>query len=245
MTLSISQRLKTLAEQVPQGSTVADIGCDHAYLSGYLVQTGRARFVVAGEANRGPYETAVRQVTDQGLLEKIDVRYGDGLEVIRPGEVNVICIAGMGGALIESILQRGEQKLAGVQRLILQPNVGAPTLRKWMLVNGWELIDEEIMEEDGQIYEILVAERGEADKPYRVLAGEWTLEMQLDIGPILWRKKSPVLRHKWEEELEKYKNIERQLLSSTNDEAEERKEQFAAKIKRIEEVLSCMPTDKP
>lgn len=103
----------------------------------------------------------MKQVKEAGLEAQIDVRRGDGLSVILPGEATCVSIAGMGGSLIASILQAGADRLHGVHTLVLQPNVGEEAVRKWLLEQRWLLVKEEILEEDGKIYEILTAERSD------------------------------------------------------------------------------------
>ena len=46
--------------------------------------------------------------------------------------MSVITIAGMGGRLIARILEEGLDKLANVERLILQPNNREDDLRIWL-----------------------------------------------------------------------------------------------------------------
>ena len=72
-------------------------------------------------------------------------------------------IAGMGGPLIVSILEKHPEKLQGVTRLILQPNIHAKVIREWALAHQWAILDEEILEEDDKIYEILVLQRGQME----------------------------------------------------------------------------------
>ncbi|WP_047154963.1 tRNA (adenine(22)-N(1))-methyltransferase [Aneurinibacillus tyrosinisolvens] len=238
----ISHRLQTIGDMVKRGNRVADIGSDHAYLPTYLIQRQISPQCIAGEVNRGPWESASRQVRSSNLEDKIEVRLGDGLAVLRQNEADTICISGMGGSLIVSILSEGEEKLEGVTQLLLQPNVAAPLVRKWLIEHGWELIEEKIIEEDGVIYEILHAVPGDSKKPYE--NQDRSLEELLQLGPVLWRDKPPVLHKKWVQEKDKLLSIQGQIAKSNTAEAERKREEIAGKISWIEEVLSCLPADR-
>jgi tRNA (adenine22-N1)-methyltransferase len=232
-TEKLSVRLDMVADFVPKGSKLVDIGSDHAYLPCFLAKKGIVSYAIAGEVVAGPFESARKQVLAEGLSEVIDVRLGDGLDVIQPGEANCITIAGMGGALITSILERGKDKLSSVKRLVLQPNISAISIRKWLLENGWELVDERILDEDGKIYEILVAEKGDPEKPY-----ENNKESGLLLGPILLQKQNEPFKKKWSLEVMNWRRIYDQLENATKSlEMEQKKQEILEKINLVEGAL--------
>jgi len=251
--ITLSNRLEKIASLVPQGARLADIGSDHALLPSFLVQQGMISFAVAGEVNPGPFDAANRQVRDAGMSTAISVRRGDGLSVLAAGEVDAITIAGMGGSLIASILEAGKDKLEGVTTLVLQPNVGEDAVRRWLLQNGWFLCAEHILEEDGKIYEILVAVpavdteanmRLYAPQP---LCSDLTVEkeMLLRLGPYLLQAASTVWVEKWESELAKMERIRQSLLRSDLAASRDKELQMAAEITHIREVLTCMQKEQP
>lgn len=232
-TEKLSVRLETVARFVPLGSKLADIGSDHAYLPCYLAKKGVITFAVAGEVVSGPFESAQRKVHAENLTEMISVRLGDGLDVLELGDVDCITIAGMGGALITSILETGKGKLGTIKRLILQPNISSVTIRKWLLENNWELIAEEIIEEEGKIYEILVAEQGNPLKPYGP-----ELETELLVGPFLRKKKGNAFVKKWKIEVENWHKIIAQLeKASASEETMQKKQELLQMINWVEEDI--------
>ena len=148
---NISKRLEKVASFVPQGDKILDVGSDHAYLPIYLIQQGRIVSAVAGEVVEGPYQSAVANVRDNGLSDKISVRLANGLAAFDVGDqIDDIVIAGMGGRLIADILERGSTKLASVRRLILQPNNREDELRRWLCGHDFQIIKEALVEENGK-----------------------------------------------------------------------------------------------
>jgi tRNA (adenine22-N1)-methyltransferase len=230
----LSKRLETVVSYIPKDSKIADIGSDHAYLPCYAIGKGIASSAIAGEVVKGPYLSAKQQVKEASLEDSVEVRMGNGLAILAPNEVDCITIAGMGGTLIASILEEGNEKLEGVKRLILQPNVSAKTIRCWLLENNWELISEEIVEEDGKIYEILVAERGNPISPY----SEQGKEKELLLGPFLIKERNTAFIKKWKQELNQWNKIlENMNKAEATTELVERKEQINRKVNIVEEVI--------
>lgn len=196
----LSARLACVASLVPAGARVADIGSDHAYLPAALVLDGKIDFAIAGEVVKGPYENAVHEIKDHQLEGKVIPRLADGLAAIEPADkVDTITIAGMGGSLIASILEKGKDKLTEIKRLVLQPNVGESQLREWLMNNHYQIMTEKIIEEDNHIYEIIVAEPSVV--PFRYS------KYELDFGPFLLENKGPIFKKKWREYLQREAHV--------------------------------------
>lgn len=196
----LSARLACVASLVSAGARVADIGSDHAYLPAALVLDGKIDFAIAGEVVKGPYENAVHEIKDHQLEGQVIPRLADGLAAIEPADkVDTITIAGMGGSLIASILEKDKNKLTGIKRLVLQPNVGESQLREWLMNNHYQIMNEKIIEEDNHIYEIIVAEPSVV--PFRYS------KYELDFGPFLLENKGPVFRKKWQEYLQREAHV--------------------------------------
>ena len=183
MTVKLSRRLAAVARHVPPGTVVADIGADHALLPLHLVGGEIASRVVAVEAGCGPYDIAVAAVRRSGLEKSIEVRLGDGLQVLVPGEAGVVVLAGMGGETICRILAAGRPVLEQLDRLIVQPMRDVPLVRRWLADNGWRLREEEVVQEEGHYYIIMVAGPGR----------EKIDDVLLELGPRLLEKRDPVL----------------------------------------------------
>jgi tRNA (adenine22-N1)-methyltransferase len=227
----LSKRLERVSHYVMQDSVLADIGSDHAYLPCYLGLKNIIKKGIAGEITEGPFLSAKEQVVLDGLTDVIEVRKGDGLSVLKENEAEVVTICGMGGSLITSILEKGKDKLGNAKRLILQPNVGAKNVRKWLLKENWVLTAEEIIKEDGKIYEVLVADRS-GEQPYTK-----NIESELLLGPFLVKNQNDAFKEKWTGEVKQWNAILAQMEKSQGASAEMKRKELLVNIKIAEEWI--------
>lgn len=148
----LSRRLQMLADMVTPGNSVADVGCDHAFLSIYLVQAGISPHVLAMDVRKGPLSAARKHIESSGLNTYIESRLSDGLEALGEGEAETIICAGMGGRLMERILGAGEAKARRMRELILQPQSEIKEFRAFLRREGYRILAEEGVYEEGKYY---------------------------------------------------------------------------------------------
>jgi tRNA (adenine22-N1)-methyltransferase len=160
-TVNLGPRLSLVASYVPKGAQLGDIGTDHAYLPIYLWENGRIERAVAVDVHEGPYKSARSAIQSRKLETQIDVRFGDGLKPIEPGEVDTLTLAGMGGNTMLEIFAVKPEVLARVNTLVLQPQGAEGKVRISLLKSGWKLVDEKLVEEEGRIYVVMKFTRNE------------------------------------------------------------------------------------
>ena len=201
--MHLDKRLQAVAAFVPESSSFADIGTDHAYLPVWLVEQGIITSAVAGDIAAGPCQAARTTVAMYGAANAIVVRQGSGLAVLTPGEADCIAICGMGGSTIISILAADMAVAKGAQRLLLQPMAGAAALRRWLVAQGWCITREALVDDEPHFYEIICAERAEKCAARASDAGEQCCseqagptsysEVEYLVGPALLRDGHPLL----------------------------------------------------
>ena len=152
--LQLQPRLQLLADMVPEGCRLADVGTDHGYLPVYLLQRGRIRGAVAADIGAEPLAHARRTAEAYGVTG-IDFRLCDGLQDIAPDEVDTVVIAGMGGETIITILESAPWTKDGAHTLLLQPMTKAADLRRWLSVNGYRFTEERLVWDKNYLYPVL------------------------------------------------------------------------------------------
>ncbi len=185
--VKLSKRMERLADMVTEGSRLADVGTDHGYVPIYLYEKKRISWAAAMDIHRGPLERAKAHIREAGLEAYIETRLGDGLSSLHPGEADTVLIAGMGGPLTVRILSKGREKLEGVGELILQPQSEINRVRRWLLGNGFQIVREDMVLEDGKYYPMFRAVPGIPAEAYREEEYRYG-KPELQCSPEVWKE---------------------------------------------------------
>lgn len=153
--IELSKRLQAVADMVTPGGLVCDVGCDHGFVSIYLVEQGISPFVIAMDVNEGPLERAREHIAERALTGCIETRLSDGLRHLQPGEADTVMIAGMGGRLMGRILHEEKEKVKGLQELVLQPQSEIPEFRRWIRESGYRITAEDLVWEGNHFYPVM------------------------------------------------------------------------------------------
>lgn len=200
----LPKRLETIIERMPDSGCLADVGCDHAYVAIEAVRRGRAARALACDVRKGPLQQAAEHILCAGLAGKIETRLSDGLEKVAPGEADTVVVAGMGGPLMERILQG---RLGEFAHFVLSPQSEIPHFRRFLLAEGMQIDEETMLIDEGKYYVILnVSQRADAASSDSM----YVTEEDFLYGGRLLRRLDPVLKSFLEKEKTRYEGILRQ-----------------------------------
>lgn len=218
--IELSGRMQAAADMVPEGSRVCDVGCDHGYVSIYLVQKGIAPSVLAMDINKGPLSKAAEHVCKYGVEEYITLRLSDGLSAYQKGEADTLLCAGMGGRLLMNILTKDPEKTADFRELILQPQSEIPLFRKFLREKGYIFLDEDMILEEGKFYPLMKVRLSKPGEQGVKNSSAEEYEMENLLGPLLLSWKHPVLLKFIKKEIllkeEILDRLEKQIVSDRN-----------------------------
>lgn len=229
--IKLSQRLQAIADMVPKGARVADIGTDHGFLPCWLAQQKQVEQVIACDVNAQPLALAQKNIGDYNVADTVITRLGDGLKVIKPGEVDVVTIAGMGSSLMLEILEASPLVVDGLRRIILQPNVGAEAVRVWAEKSRWQIVREDLVQENDRFSVIIALEPGRSLQPMSAV--------ELYLGPQLLADQHPLLGLYISREWDKAREILAQLAQSDSEESRRKEKMLQRKWDNINGVIKC------
>ena len=239
----IPERMLAIAGMVDKSDTLADIGCDHAYISINLIENGKVEKIIASDLRKGPLKIAGENIRVAGLEDRIETRLCSGLEGFKPGEADTILISGMGGLLVKEILFKGKEVVDKADTLILEPQSDLRLVRAYLDEARFQIIDEDMLCEAGKYYQIMKAVRREEE---RKQDNSIQTMAENEFGPVLIKKKHPVLKEfllkrkkHFEDLLQNKKFIESQTASEN-----ERISIIDTELKMVIEVLRRFETEE-
>lgn len=193
--MELTNRLRKLTTYVEEGMTVADVGCDHGYISIDLIKSGRSPRVLAMDVNKDPLEKAKANAVAYNVAERIGFRLSNGLDKLEPGEVDCIIIAGMGGKLVETILDAASEKLSSYKRLILSPHRDVEAVRAKIRALGFPIVEEDMLEEEGHDYNFIIVDTQSDQSSYeKENSDENLIKIQNKYGKLLIEASHPLLK---------------------------------------------------
>ena len=160
----ISGRLNALMEQAAKLdkklTSIADIGTDHGYLPYTMFDKQMIEKSILCDINKGPLENAIQTFEGTDYAKLATFRLGCGIEPLKPGEVDLIYISGMGGGLIQEILSKNIEKSKSFAFYVLQPMTEQEPLRSWLLENGFNILWDHFIKDAHKDYEMIVVTTG-------------------------------------------------------------------------------------
>lgn len=236
--MELSKRLNAVAAMVTPGSVVCDVGCDHGYVSIYLIENKVSPKVYAMDVNKGPLERAKEHVRMKGLQDYIELRLSDGLVNMPEGKADTLICAGMGGRLVIKILSESIEKVKQLKEMVLQPQSEIWLVREYLRNQGFVIDKEDMVMEEGKYYPVLhvcVTKKAAVDTEKNENSKEQAVFDKY--GEKLLKQKHPVLKEflLWEKGL--LQQIETELEKS-GGESEKTKERFKS-LREDQEKLTA------
>lgn len=225
------KRLAMIAKQIPIGPHVADIGADHAQLAIYLAEKEIAPRVVIGELADGPFARSCEAVKNSAVGHRIEVRQGNGLQVLDWGEVGCVVLAGMGAETIVEILAHDWDKAGSFPYYVFQPMSKAEILRQNLASRGWIITNEYLVEERGTIYLVITSHPG--DCPYHLS------DLEVELGASILQADSAIKREYLERVCQKYRRIYKELRRSSLNRNQVLADEYLDKITILEGIMNA------
>ena len=211
------------------GKRTADIGCDHGWVSIYLVKNKISPSVIAMDVREGPLNRAEKHVQEYHLEDKIETRISDGMAALKPGEVESVVIAGLGGPLMIRILEEGDLVAAELEEMILSPQSELEKVRRFLASKGWKTVREEMVFDEGKYYTIMKVVHGKIE--------EATLA-DFRYGKYMIENGDPVLQAFLKKELDVKKEILKKICNSDTSSCRDRAEQLNEELEVIKEAMN-------
>ena len=227
--MELSKRLQAVADLVGDNLIVADVGTDHGYIPIYLIESGKCEKAFAMDVNEGPLLRAKDHIRAYGLAERITTRLSDGVTALEVGECEAVVVAGMGGALAVKIMEDGKEVFRSLKEFVLQPQSELEKVRQYLNENGFRIVAEDMVLEDGKYYPMMKVVNAE-DSKYSLV--------ELRYGRCLLNQKHPVLKMFLEKEENSKQMIIQNLEQQPGEHIKVRIQELENELEIVRETLA-------
>ena len=230
--MELSKRLNFIINNIEKTSVLADIGTDHGYIPLYATRNGLCDKAIAIDINKDPLDKARLNAILEGAGDELEFRLGDGFTPLKKDEVEVAIIAGMGGNLIRDILEESIDKVSSLNYLILVPAQNPEVLREYLYNNDYEIICEDLCEEEGIYYELFKVRKKDGE----AMALD---SIYYEVSPKLLMQKHPLIKDYLNSKIDNYKRILSFITESTVS-AKDRRAKVEEKINIISNMINYL-----
>ena len=217
---------------------VADIGCDHAFVSMACIAESLADHVIAMDVRKGPLAIAQAHIQEYGFDKSVETRISDGFEKLDIQEADWAILAGMGGELMRGILMRGRKHLEAGIGLILQPQSEPEVVRMYLQEQGYIITDEDFLQEDGKFYTIIKAIEKQSEQPDMNMK-----PVELLYGPVLLHKENKIYDAYLQQEKKKMQELKDRLVKQQTVSSQKRIKELDAQLNLIGEAIGLYSND--
>ena len=248
--MELGIRLSAVADLILPAEVFADVGCDHGYLSVYLVEKKKCDRMIAMDVKKGPLERAESTIQRYGYTGQIQTRLSNGIRELEIGEAEGFVCAGMGGRLALQILFQDREKVALMKQIVLQPQSELWLVRRMLSVWGMSIEEERMVCEEGKFYPMMRIKPNVSFKYAKPVTDEkflhnykpdeWLCYAKELYGLSLLDSKNPILEEFMNKELNRLTAVREQLLRQTlTKRRPNRLTELEKEIFILQQAISC------
>ena len=157
--MAYTERIRILCSHLKRAKTFADVGCDHGYMSEYMLQNKLCEKLYFSDVSKGSLKKAEKRLAayvKSGVAVPV---LGDGFYGV-PKDTKEVLIAGMGGCEIVDILSHETYGFLP-EYFVFQPMLDSEKLRRYLLNSGAYLLRDYMFFSGGKPYDCIVGRRKE------------------------------------------------------------------------------------
>lgn len=221
------KRLDKIVSFVGENKIVADIGSDHGITAIKIYEEKNPKKVIATDISAPSLQKLKDKLKHSGY--EIETIVTDGLKNL-PMDIEEAVISGMGANLIVNILRGNMDLSRSLEKIITSPNNSLEYYRRWLMDNGFTIIDDEKIEDEGVLYDVVVikytGDNTGYDRDYEYMYGKDNLA-----------NKNPYTIKEIEQEIDRNVGILEKFSGIDSVRITDRIEELKVKNQKLEDLL--------